>query len=149
MTDDMRTERSGAKNLSKEEKVYANILYRSSRIGLIFLVFAAIVYFAGILPQETALDSMHEYWHLSLRSYRAAVQKQETPRSSWHWIGRINRGEYFAYLPVAFLGLITVACFIRLVPIFLRKRDYTYLVIVCVEVLVLVLAISGILNSGN
>ena len=50
-------------------------------------------------------------------------------------------------MPVVFLGLVTVGCYIRIAPILLKKRDYIYFGIVCIEVVVLLLSISGILNT--
>lgn len=133
--------------LSKEQIAYAYWLHFTSRIGMLLLVLAAVVYFAGILPQDIPLDQLCDYWHLSLRDYQSVILDRDSTQSPRSWISRIDRGEYFARLPVAFLGLVTICCYIRIAPVLLKKRDYIYFGIVCIEVVLLLLSVSGIMNT--
>lgn len=47
------------------------------------------------------------------------------------------------------VGGITVLCFVRIIPILLRKKDAVYGLFAIIEVLVLTFAASGFLKSGG
>jgi hypothetical protein len=53
------------------------------------------------------------------------------------------------FLPIAFLSILTIICYIAIIPGLMRKKDTAYVVLVIVEVIVLVVAASGILGSGG
>jgi uncharacterized membrane protein len=52
------------------------------------------------------------------------------------------------FVPIAFLSLLTIICYISLIPGLLRKKDTTYTVIAIVEIIVLLVAASGILGTS-
>jgi hypothetical protein len=53
------------------------------------------------------------------------------------------------FLPIAFLSLLTIICYVSILPGLLRKKDTAYVVLVIIEIVVLVVAASGILGSGG
>jgi hypothetical protein len=53
------------------------------------------------------------------------------------------------FLPIAFLSILTVICYLAILPGLMRKKDTAYVVLVIVEVVVLLVAASGILGSGG
>jgi len=61
----------------------------------------------------------------------------------------LGKGDFLNFAGIAFLAGITIICFIRVIPIFFRKKDTIYGVFAIIEVLVLVLAASGVLKSGG
>jgi hypothetical protein len=52
-------------------------------------------------------------------------------------------------LPVAFLSGLTILCYLAIIPGLMRKKDTAYVVISILEIIVLVVAASGILGSGG
>ncbi|HAM49740.1 MAG TPA: hypothetical protein DCP92_03255 [Nitrospiraceae bacterium] len=69
--------------------------------------------------------------------------------TGWSWLGMVGKGDFLNFLGIAFLAGLTIVCFIRIIPILFRKKDIVYFIIAIIEVLVLVLAASGILKAGG
>jgi len=44
---------------------------------------------------------------------------------------------------------VTTVCYVRIIPILFRKKDVAFGIIAIIEVVVLVLAASGLLKSGG
>jgi hypothetical protein len=61
----------------------------------------------------------------------------------------LGKGDFLNFTGIAFLALVTLVCYVRIVPILFRKKDTIYGVIAIVEVLILALAASGVLKSGG
>ncbi len=57
--------------------------------------------------------------------------------------------DMLTFLPIAFLSLLTIICYIAILPGLIRKKDTAYVVIAILEVAVLALAASGILSAGG
>jgi hypothetical protein len=60
-----------------------------------------------------------------------------------------GEGDFLNFVGIAILGGITIICYLAIVPSLLRKRDFAYLAMALVEVLVLSLAASGLLVVGH
>lgn len=69
--------------------------------------------------------------------------------AGWKWLGMLGKGDFLNFLGIAFLSGVTILCYIRIVPILFRKGDTIYAILAILEVLVLVLAASGLLKSGG
>jgi hypothetical protein len=66
----------------------------------------------------------------------------------WAWFGELQYGDMLNYIPIAFLSLLTIICYASLIPGLLRKKDTTYTVIAILEIIVLLVAASGILGTS-
>lgn len=60
-----------------------------------------------------------------------------------------KRRFFLNFVPVAFLGAITIICYIRILPIFLKNKDIAYFIFALVECMILLLAASGLLHVGG
>ena len=129
-------------SISDEHRVYATVLAYASMIGFALLFITAVIYFFGILPPSVPLEEIHKSWSLSLQEY----QERQRPLAPWEWVMLISKADYLAYVPVAFLGMTTVIGYIWIFPIFLKKKKYIYLGIVCAELIVLILSITGLVG---
>lgn len=69
--------------------------------------------------------------------------------SGWTWLKLVTKGDFLNFVPIAFLGSITVFCYIRILPIFLKKKDIAYFIFALAECLILILAASGVLKVGG
>jgi hypothetical protein len=69
--------------------------------------------------------------------------------TGWEWISYVGKGDYLNFVGVAILAGLTIVCYAAIIPALLRKKDTPYLLIAVAEVLVLVLAASGILKGGG
>ncbi len=69
--------------------------------------------------------------------------------TGWGWLELVSYGDVLNFLPLAFLAVITIVCYITIIPVLLRKKDVIYVAIALIEVVVLLLAASGILQAGH
>lgn len=130
---------------SEEQLVYASLLGKGAGLGLGVLLITFIIYVSGMLTNVIGLDKIERYWKLRVSEY---IHQTGWP-TGWHWIGLLNHGDILNYIGIALLAGMTVICYLRLIPMFARKKDVTYLVILIIEIGILLLAASGILTAGG
>jgi hypothetical protein len=130
---------------SIEQLAYASILDKGMKIGLLLLVASFILYLTGILSPYIPVNDLPKYWGMSVHKYLEATGIH----TGWSWIGMIGKGDFLNFVGIAFLAGVTVICYLRIIPILFNKKDIVYGIIAIIEVLVLVLAASGILKSGG
>jgi hypothetical protein len=130
---------------SDEQLLYAKILNIGMLIGLAGLVVAFVIYCTGILEPLIPLEKVQTYWILSVHEYL----KQSGIQAGWAWFGNLQFGDMLNFLPIAFLSLLTIVCYIAIIPGLIRKKDTAYVVIAILEIIVLAFAASGILGTGG
>jgi hypothetical protein len=75
--------------------------------------------------------------------------EQSGIQAGWAWFGNLQFGDMLNFLPIAFLSLLTIVCYIAILPGLIRKKDTAYVVIAVLEIIVLTVAASGILGTGG
>ena len=131
--------------VSKEQILYANILNAGMLVGLASLILIFFLYVTGILESLIPLGKVQEYWVMSVHEYL----KHSGIQTGWAWLGNLEFGDMLSLLPIAFLSLLTVICYLVMLPGLIRKKDIAYLVISILEIMILCLAASGILATGG
>ncbi len=122
--------------------VYARILSVLSIAGFVLLILSFLAYVTGVIGSSIPLSRLSEFWSLDLRSYL-----EQTGRGNgWDWIKRLNHADYLNMVPIAFLSVVTILCYGVVLPIFIRRKSWIYVLIVLVEVIILVFAASGLLR---
>jgi hypothetical protein len=134
-----------ANQATEEQILYANILNKGMLIGLLGLVVTFIIYGTGILEPKIPLEQVQNYWVMPVSDYL----QQSGIHAGWAWLGNLGYGDMLNFLPIAFLSLLTIICYLAILPGLMRKKDTAYVVLVIVEILVLAVAASGILGSGG
>lgn len=130
---------------TEEQLRYAKILDLGVKIGLLVLIITFIIYITGILPSFVPVQELPHYWKLSVHQY---LEKTGLGQG-WTWLGLLDKGDFLNFLGIAFLAGVTIICYLSVIPIFFRKKDNIYGVLAIIEVLVLLLAASGILKTGG
>lgn len=128
-----------------EQKKYADMLSIGRKIGLAAILIALGVYAAGVIPPKIPVNALPQYWGLSSKEFMNSVGMQP----GWSWVGLYKYSDIMNYFGVAILGAISAICYAAIIPGLLRKKDYAYVLIAVTEVLVLVLAASGLVNIGE
>jgi len=128
-----------------EQLLYSKILNGGMLVGLSGLVVTFILYVSGILEPLIPLEKVETYWILPVSEYLEKSGMQ----AGWAWFSNMQFGDMLNFLPIAFLSLLTVVCYIAILPGLIRKKDKAYVVIALIEILVLVFAASGILGAGS
>jgi len=128
-----------------EQLAYATILDKGMKIGLLMLVISFIIYVTGILTPYIPVSDLPKYWGMSVHKYLEATGIHP----GWTWLRLLGKGDFLNFLGIAFLAGVTAVCYVRIIPILFRKKDVAFGIIAIIEVVVLVLAASGLLKSGG
>jgi hypothetical protein len=133
------------KKVSEEQLAYANILGTGMWIGLAVIIITFIVYVSGMLHPFVPINDLPQYWGMSVKDYNHTLNAP----TGWGWVALAGKGDYLNFIGIAMLAGLTILCYLVILPILIRKKDTPYVIIAIAEVLVLVLAASGILKSGG
>lgn len=141
----MAEENASRQYVTEEQLVYARWLDVGMKMGFVLLLLTFIVYLFGLAPAHVPVQELPNYWTLPVKEYLEVADVH----TGWSWLSLIGKGDYMNFLGIAFLSAVTIACYMRLVPILFRNKDKVYGVIAVVEILILVLAASGVLVVGH
>lgn len=131
--------------LRPEAQRYALLLDWGSRVGLVLLVISFTGYLFGLLPAHVPPEQLPGLWTHPVATY---LQLTHSPRN-WEWITLIKHGDHSNMIGIAVLAGCSVPPLLALIPLFMRQRDIVYAIICALEVVVLLLAASGLLTSGH
>lgn len=130
---------------TEEQIAYAKVLDFGMKCGLLALIITFLIYVSGILTPYVPVNDLPKYWGMSVHKYLQATGIHP----GWTWLWLLGKGDFLTFIAIAFLAGVTVVCYIVIIPILFRKKDTIYSVIAIIEVLVLVLAASGVLKAGG
>ncbi len=130
---------------TEEQYTYASILDKGMKIGLLMITVTFVVYLSGILTPHVPVNDLPKYWCLPVHQYL----EQTNIHLSLTWMRMLEKGDFLNFVGIAFLAGVTMICYVRIIPILFRKKDRVYALIAILEVLVLMLAASGILKAGG
>ena len=132
-------------DVANEQAVYARWLAVGVGLGFGSLVLSFVVYVSGILPPGIAPEMLPRYWSLPVAEY---VKLTGAP-TGWSWIRRLGEGDLLNFAGVAILGATTIACYLRMLPLFARARERILAAICAAEIVVLAAAASGLLFTTH
>lgn len=129
---------------SPAQILYANILFWGgwSALALLFLTF--LIYVFGILDPYVPMDQITQLWQGSSHHY---VEAANIP-VGWNWLALLGKGDFLNFIGIVILAGLTIVCMVPLIPMFLKDKQPVFAVIAFLEILVLVLAASGIVGGG-
>ena len=130
---------------SPQQLVYARWLDVGTKIGFAVLVSAFAIYTFEFVVAHVPVEDLPRYWNLPVEEYLAAAGVEP----GWGWVTHIAKGDYINLVGVAMLSSVSIVCYARLLPLLWRERDHIYTAIVLVEIAVLLLAASGLLDGGH
>jgi hypothetical protein len=134
-----------AQNVSPEQIQYATLLGHGWKAGFVMMIATFAVYMTGLLEPKVPLDQLVKYWSMPSRTYLEVTGVHP----GWGWTSLIGTGDYLNFIPIAFLASVTMICYLQLIPAFQKKGDGVYAKLAIAEVVILLLAASGILGSGG
>ena len=129
----------------KAQLTYANILQFGAWTGIFLLFCSYTIYVLGILPPHIELATVPQYWSQGVHAF---VEGAGAPQG-WSWLFLLGTGDYLNFIGLTLLALMTIVCYLVLIPSFIRQKDWAFAFICIAEVLVLALAASGLLGSGG
>jgi len=122
--------------------LYALWLDRATKAGFAILAIAFAVYVCGLLPAYLGPSELPRYWSLPVDRFIAATGAP----AGWAWLGQLGYGDALNLAAVALLALVTPACYARLLPALLKRRERLLLALAAAQLAILFLAASGILG---
>lgn len=136
-----------------EQLLYARVLDIGMYLALVILFITFALYVSGLMAPAIPLDQVANYWHLGVHDYLEAVNRDflhlEHAPTGWAWVNLVAKSDFRNFIGIAILGGITILCYVAIIPTLLRNKDNAYVTMSVLEVLVLVLAASGILAAGH
>ena len=131
--------------ISTEQQRYATWLSWGARSGLAILVVTFLAYVFGWLPARIALEQMPNVWNLSAHDY---LQQTGAP-TGWHWLTLTGQGDFAGLLGIAWLSGCSLLCLLAVMPIYAKRKDWVFVALCIIALLVQLLAASGILTAGH
>lgn len=128
-----------------EQVRYAGVLEKGMYAGLVCLLVTFTLYASGIVRPYIARDELPKRWDKPVHEYL----EEANIDAGWGWVTMLGYGDFLNFLGIALLAGVTIFCYLAIVPLLIRKRDYVYAVLALLEVVVLVVAASGIRVSGG
>ena len=127
-------------SLASEQETYAHWLAWGTRIGFAALVVSYFVYVSGLLAPSIPMERLPALWGLSLGDYLAATHAP----TGWTWVRDLGQGDFLNLVGVAILAASTLACYLRVLPIFVRSKERAFVAICVIEIAVLLAAAAGV-----
>ncbi|MDD2915389.1 MAG: hypothetical protein PHP70_08735 [Gallionella sp.] len=132
-------------HISVEQRRYATWLSWGARSGLMILAVTFLAYVFGWLPARIPLEQMPSVWNLSSHEY---LQQTGAP-TGWHWLSLVNQGDFAGLVGIAWLSGCSLLCLLAVMPIYARRKDWVFVALCIIALLVQLLAASGILTAGH
>lgn len=127
------------------ELTYARWLEWCTRGALGVLVATFVSYAFGLLEPLVPLDRLPEVWTLAVDRFVAVTGAP----SGWQWLRHAGAGDYANHIGVALLGSVTIVCYLRVLPVLVRRAERTLALLAAAQVAVLLAAASGWLAAGH
>lgn len=128
----------------REQVVYANILFYGCWLGILIMLVTYLLYVSGLIGPYVPLENITRYWSEPVSRY---IEGANIPLG-WGWLALIGRGDFLNFLGIVLLAGLTILCFLSLIPAYIGQKEWIFAAITVVEVLVLLLAASGVLVTG-
>lgn len=131
--------------VTEEQITYAKILDLGMKVGLLLLIVSFSVYVLGIFDAHVPVSELPNFWKLPVHEYMQKAGIHE----GWWWLNMLGKGDFLNFIGIAFLAGVSIICYLAVIPTLFRKGDTIYGFLAIAEVVVLVLAASGVLKGGG
>ena len=128
-----------------EQRRYARVLQRGMYLGLLCLFVTFALYVSGIVKPYIPLEQLPQYWSMSAPEYLEAGRIE----AGWNWVPMLGYGDFLNFVGIAALAGVTVLCYLVILPLLWKRGDKVYAILALLEVIVLVVAASGIIAVGH
>jgi hypothetical protein len=110
---------------------------------LVLLVAGFILYGSGFLPLSVSPEEATGLWHHSAVEYAEAAGLA----GGWSWIENLGQSDIISFASLALLAGVSIPALAVLTIIMFRRKDPIYATIALLQVLVLLIAASGIFTA--
>jgi hypothetical protein len=123
----------------EEQRLYARAIEWGTRIGLALLAFGFCTHVLGLLPAGVPLAQLPALWQLPTAQYldRSGAQ------AGWAWLHSLGLADHLELAGVGVLTGCMLPGLLALLPHFLRRREWGFVLLCVAESLVIVAAATG------
>ena len=128
-----------------EQIRYSNFLEKGMYLGLALLLLTFAVYVTGIVNPYLPMEDLPVHWTKNVHDYLEDAHIEP----GWAWLSMVGYSDFLNFTGIALLAGITAVCYAVIIPILLKKKDVLFTILVLLEIAVLVVAASGIIEIGH
>jgi len=128
-----------------EQLVYANLLFLGAWGGIFIMIATYLIYITGVLTPHVDINIIPLNWTKGVQEY---LEITGSPHG-WGWAALLHKGDFLNFIGMALLAVMTIICYLTLIPAYIKKKETALAVICILEVLVLSVAASGLLGTGG
>jgi hypothetical protein len=128
---------------ARVQEIYARWLDAGTKAGFALSLAGMLVYLSGIVAPFIPVAELTARWRLPVGRFLALTGAP----TGWGWIHLLGYGDYLNFAGIALFASMTIICYLRVLPILIAHRDRLYALIAAAQILVLLAAASGLLNS--
>ncbi len=136
---------SGTEQAAPDQARYARLLAIGTNAGLGMLVVLFAIYMLGVVDPHVPHERLPDLWHLPSADFLELARLE----AGWGWTARLRHADILTLLGIVTLAFCSVPCLLAVMPIYWRSGQRMLFAICGLEVLVIVLAASGIIGGGH
>ncbi|MDP3426870.1 MAG: DUF1634 domain-containing protein [Humidesulfovibrio sp.] len=129
---------------SPEQVTYANMLFYGCWGGLGLMAVTYLLYVFGVITPHIPLKMVPLMWSEPVGTY---LELGQVP-TGWGWTALILKGDFLNFLGIVLLAGMTIVCYIPLIPVYVKRKEFVFAGLALAEILVLLFAASGIVGGG-
>ena len=144
----MSDKKSAGQYADRVQLAYAKTLDLVSHAVMLALSAGYLAYMLQLLPLEVPVETIAGNWHLSASAMQAKLHLS----SGWSCFSNLPallHGDALSYASVVFLALGTLICLASAATVFFSEKKHLFLVITTLQVIVLLVAASGIMTGTH
>lgn len=127
--------------IDRVQLTYARWLDWGTRLGLVALIAAFLAYVFQLIEAFVPLARLPAWWGLPADRYLALSGAP----TGWAWLPFADRGDYLSLLAVSALAMVTVVCYLRILPLHWGRGERLHAALALAQIVVLVAAASGLI----
>jgi hypothetical protein len=127
----------------EDNAAYARCMAIGTALAMALIVIECVAYVSGALSPYVPLEELPRLWGMSMKEYLLAARVP----AGWGWLALAGRGDYVNFIGIALLAGVTVACYLTVFRRYLARRDRVFAALAAAQLLLLLAAASGLLNS--
>jgi hypothetical protein len=124
-------------------RLYARCLGIGSALAFALIAAELAAYVTGLVSPYVPLQRLPALWGLPMTEFLAAAQVP----SGWGWLALIGQGDYLNFIGIALLAAVAGFAYLCALLRYAARRDGIYALLAAAQLLVLIAAASGLLNS--
>jgi hypothetical protein len=124
------------KNDARLQELYARWLDFGTKSAFAVSLGALLLYLSGAVPAFVALQQLPELWTLPVDRY---LELTGAPKG-WGWLRLTGYGDYLNFIGICLYALVTLVCYLRIIPAMLRSGERLQAGLAIAQALVLLAA---------